>query len=345
MNSAIQLSEYSASPLYNIKAVVQATQISPSTLRAWERRYNMFTPERSASGYRLYSDRDIVIIQWLKTQVDAGMSISQAVAWLESLIEEADDGYASAILPASTHSSPAQEHIAPAQRHGVRDFSSLQQGLLNALLRFDEAACEEALSAAFSLYTIEQVGEELIKPVLVEVGERWHRNEINVTTEHFATHYLMQRLHALLRAVPNTLRGELIWIGCAPHEQHEVGALLLAIYARRAGYRVHYLGPDIPLSDLFSELKRQQPVMVVLSASTLESANELHALVSHIADFGGAVPLIGFGGQVFNRQPALRNRIAGVYLGESALEAVDTIGNLLRNDPRAGGQNHSGHLG
>ena len=86
--TAIRLNEYSTAPLYNIKAVVQSTSISPSTLRAWERRYNMCKPQRSESGYRLYSDRDVAVIRWLKAQVDAGMSISQAVAWLQSLTEE-----------------------------------------------------------------------------------------------------------------------------------------------------------------------------------------------------------------------------------------------------------------
>ena len=88
----IRLNDFATTPLYNIKAVVQATNISPSTLRAWERRYNMCQPQRSDSGYRLYSDRDIAIIRWLKAQVDAGMSISQAVAWLQTLIDESPNG-------------------------------------------------------------------------------------------------------------------------------------------------------------------------------------------------------------------------------------------------------------
>ena len=90
--SEIQLNDFATTPLYNIKAVVQATHISPSTLRAWERRYHMCQPQRSESGYRLYSDRDIAIIRWLKAQVEAGMAISHAVAWLQNLMEESGNG-------------------------------------------------------------------------------------------------------------------------------------------------------------------------------------------------------------------------------------------------------------
>ena len=100
VTTQISLGDYSSTPLYNIKAVVQATGISSSTLRAWERRYQMVTPNRSDSGYRLYSDQDIAVIHWLKTQVESGMSISQAVSWLEQISEKAGDRD-HAILPGS----------------------------------------------------------------------------------------------------------------------------------------------------------------------------------------------------------------------------------------------------
>ncbi len=98
VNTDLRLGDFATTPLYNIKAVVQATNISPSTLRAWERRYHMCRPQRSESGYRLYSERDVAIIRWLKTQVDAGMAISQAVAWLESIVAEAEN-QDDAVLP------------------------------------------------------------------------------------------------------------------------------------------------------------------------------------------------------------------------------------------------------
>ncbi len=69
-------------PVYNMKAVVEATGISAATLRAWERRYGAFSPGRTESGYRLYSARDIAVLRWLKGRVDEGMSISQAISLL-----------------------------------------------------------------------------------------------------------------------------------------------------------------------------------------------------------------------------------------------------------------------
>ncbi len=67
-------------PIYNLKAVVQETGIKPDTLRAWERRYGLPEPQRTASGHRLYTDRDVATLKWLVARQDDGLTISRAVA-------------------------------------------------------------------------------------------------------------------------------------------------------------------------------------------------------------------------------------------------------------------------
>jgi len=74
----LDLERYSDNPIFNTKAVVQQTGVPAPTLRAWERRYDILSPERANNDYRLYSERDIATIHWLKERVDEGMSISQA---------------------------------------------------------------------------------------------------------------------------------------------------------------------------------------------------------------------------------------------------------------------------
>ena len=82
------LEHYSDIPLYNTKAVVQQTGVPAPTLRAWERRYAILSPERANNAYRLYSERDIATIRWLKVRVEAGMSISHAIALLRHMNKE-----------------------------------------------------------------------------------------------------------------------------------------------------------------------------------------------------------------------------------------------------------------
>jgi DNA-binding transcriptional MerR regulator/methylmalonyl-CoA mutase cobalamin-binding subunit len=332
----IQLNDFATTPLYNIKAVVQATNISPSTLRAWERRYNMCQPQRSDSGYRLYSDRDIAIIRWLKAQVDAGMSISQAVAWLQTLIDESANGQSVALPDPSGRIQEAVHAAAPTQLD-VQNFALLHARLLEALLLFNEHEAEQVLGSAFSLYPIEHVGEFVVVPTMVEIGERWHRGELSITREHYATNYLLQRLGAILRVVPNGYSGPLVWVGCAPGEKHEMGILLLCIYLRRAGYQVRYLGQDLPQDDLIAEALAQKPALILFSAAGLEAAANLQKLCEQLVAIDPPRPVVGYGGRAFNVHPALRDGIAGVFVGATALEAVETVGELLTERPRQNG--------
>lgn len=336
MSIGLRLSDYATTPLYNIKAVVQATGISPSTLRAWERRYNMCRPQRSESGYRLYAEREVAVIRWLKAQVDAGMSISQAVAWLDSLAAQSG-GMDQVILPGSAATTPIGDLVGlpVSRREHVRDFDVLQDELLHALMNFREDQAEQIVAEAFAMYPVEQVGEKLFAPVLVEVGERWQRGTLSVTTEHFATNYLQQCLSALLRTMANRGVGPLIWVGCAPSELHEIGALLLSVYLRRAGYRVHYLGQSLSAAGLNGEAQRQQPAMILLSASTQASAEELARLAAQLTHNSHPSPPIGYGGQIFRSKPELRSTVAGIYLGDTAHHAVQQIDKLLLEHPHA----------
>lgn len=379
MSTPLRLDDYPTTPLYNIKAVVQATGISPSTLRAWERRYQMCQPQRSESGYRLYSERDIVVIRWLKTQVDAGMAISQAVSWYENIIEEAgDEGI---VLPtpmtgAGTGLNPGQSFVGQAARQAntpgqaalasrpgallqartvqnparqpdksldvvssidreVRNFAALQADLLQALINFDEESAEYSISEAFSLYSVEAVGENVFLPVLVEIGERWHRGEIGVTTEHFASNYLRQRLGALTRSLPSHNTGALIWVGCAPGEMHEVGAILVALYLKRAGCRVRYLGQNVPGDDLIEEARRYAPAMILLSAASPQTAQDLISLSARLESLSPQ-PIIGYGGQAFNTHQDLRNRINGTFMGATAEEGSLKVQEILGVRPIVG---------
>lgn len=327
MSEDLRLQDYLAVPLYNIKAVEQSTGISASTLRAWERRYNICRPHRAASGYRLYSDRDITIIRWLKTQVDVGMSISQAVAWLENLIEDAGN-LAQVILPGNSEVGPTQ--FVPATHQMMqRNYTTLQSELLQALLTFDETAAEQVLAEAFALYPMELIGENLITPVLVEIGERWHRREITVTREHYASALLQQQLAAILRTAPRPNKKFLIWVMCGPGEDHEIGAMLLTIYLRRAGYQAQYLGKNIMAADLISDVGYYQPALILLSAATEETAQRLGSLTAALNQLTSFRPIVGYGGRIFQQQPTLRNQITGIYMGDSAYEAVANTEELL----------------
>jgi len=336
VSTGLRLGEYAVTPLYNIKAVVQATSISPSTLRAWERRYNIARPQRSDSGYRLYSERDITVIRWLKTQVDAGMSISQAVSWLGKLISEAGT-MEQATLPTAGSGALLHDQTAvlPASYRGkVRDLEILQRELIQTLTNFDEDGADAAIAEAFSIYPVEQVGDKLIIPFLQEISIRQQRGELSITAERFAGHYLSQRLGTLLRLTPNSATGARIWVGSACTGASDAGASLFAIYLRRTGYHVNYLGPNLSsdeenVKDLSHEASRRQLDMILLSATARATAEDVAQLTRQLHQNKLQSTIIAFAGEIYGRNSELRAATPGVYVGAYAKEIVENIGGLL----------------
>jgi DNA-binding transcriptional MerR regulator len=316
-------------PLYNIKAVARLTGVPADTLRRWESRYAVIAPQRTESGYRLYSQRDVDTILWLKARLAEGMSISRACDMLGQM--GGDPG------PAPAQPSPTQGEQASASRDQVRSFDLLQSELLAAFRAIDEVKAGEVVTAALSLYSIEDVCINVIQPALIEVGQGWLDGEISVAVEHFASSFMRARLENLFHSSPHNPYGPLVIVGCAPEEMHELGVMFLAVFLRRAGYRVIYLGQNVPIDSLMSMVEAVRPQVICISATRAETAAslyELRASLDALAEKQGHAPLLSYGGRVFNRYPHITERLGGLYLGEDARAAVRAIDDRIRREPR-----------
>jgi MerR family transcriptional regulator, light-induced transcriptional regulator len=302
------LAHLSDAPVFNTKAVARETGVPADTFRAWERRYGVPRPKRTAGGHRLYSERDIATIRWLRDRTDAGVNISHAVMLLTNTLEAISDE--------------------PAGSDDSRAIGRLVDELVYSLTEFDTHQAERLISEAFALYPFEQVLIEIAQPSLVEIGERWHRGELNVATEHFATQFIRRKLASLLNLFEGGGHRATIIVGCAPSELHDIGALLSALFLVRRGWHVIYLGPQVPLADLLETVRAVKPALVCLSASVIETALELSE-VSRALKLAFPELLFGFGGRVFNLNPELRENVPGVFLGRDARELVETINTLM----------------
>jgi len=123
-------------------------------------------------------------------------------------------------------------------------------------------------------------------------------------------------------------RAPRIVVGCAPGEFHEIGSLMLALFLRRDGYRVDFLGADVHLGDLFEFVRVERPALICLSANSEHTARELRTLPARLAGMRPR-PKFGFGGRIFNIDPKLRASMPGVFLGENAASARETARTLL----------------
>lgn len=64
--------------VYSIGAVAKMLEIPAATLRAWEERYAVLTPVRSAGSQRLYSRAQVEQLRFIKAQIDSGVSAADA---------------------------------------------------------------------------------------------------------------------------------------------------------------------------------------------------------------------------------------------------------------------------
>jgi len=347
----LDLERYSDNPIFNTKAVVQQTGVPAPTLRAWERRYDILSPERANNDYRLYSERDIATIHWLKERVDEGMSISQAIALFrhmkeeyQRLIEERSPSatgspsfYVSLpeaspeerLAGAKKQSSPEIEEtqvqppvkewsLADAERGNYQvifNLRTVQEHLLAAFKKFDESTASTLMASVLSIYTIEQACTDLIAPTMWQIGKMWEVGTITVSVEHFASGFFRGLLTNLLHVSPSSNAGPLVIVCCAPGEAHELAPLMLALFLRRAGIRVAYLGQSIETAGLLQTIKQMAPALICVSLSIPAYLATLIDLARQVQELPLPRPLFVFGGQVFVRYPHLIPQVPGIYLG------------------------------
>ena len=301
-------------PLFNVKVVVNETGLKPDTLRAWERRYGLPQPQRTKGGHRLYSAHDIKVLKWLVARQQEGMSISRAVSHLKQLLAEGIDPFAT--------DEPATPPI-PEEGNIAR----LREAWVTACIGYNETLAENALNQAFAMYPQELVCTAVLQKGLVEIGDLWYTGKVSVQQEHFASALAMRRIQNLITAAPPATRPESIVIGCPAGEMHEFSPLFFALFLRRRGWQVTYLGANIPLHEMQSTLKALNSDLLIMATQHLPGAASMHdtALLAQKLKLPMA-----FAGRVFAAYPGLENTIPGFFLGHDLSHAIEKVETLLK---------------
>ena len=318
----------SQAPTYNIKVVLNQTGIAADTLRAWERRYGLPVPQRTKGGHRLYSDYDIETIKWLMDRQNEGLSISRAVdLWNEQIASGSDP--LAGVASTDSISPLAVPPVSPDST-----LASLRADWVSACSDFDEVIAEQILNQAFSLFPIEAVCIELIQKGMSDIGNLWYENKVSVQQEHFASSLAMRRLDALLSAAPAPTRKETILVGCPAGEWHTFTPLMISLFLRRRGYKVIYLGANVPADRFVETVKDTKANLVLLVAQQLVSAATLQGTANALSNKD--IP-IAFGGRIFNLRPTLKDYIPGYFLGNEIGSAISEIEKVLnsKNLPKA----------
>jgi DNA-binding transcriptional MerR regulator len=242
--------------------------VSPELLRAWERRYGLLRPARSAGGLRLYSPADVERVALMQHHLAEGLAAAEAAALAarQAVDEEA-----------------ARTALRPA---------TIREELSEALEAFDEPRAQAILDRLLALATLDTVLSEVVVPYLRELGERWERGEVSVAQEHFASSVVRGRLLGLARGWGLGLGPTAVLAGL-PGEQHDLGLIAFGLALRSRGWRIVYLGPDSPIDTVSEVSRRIEPSLVVLNAVSGERVRpvlpKLRALARrHAVALGGS---------------------------------------------------------
>ncbi len=241
---------------------------SPTLLRAWERRYGLLRPLRSAGGFRLYGPEDERRVRAMQALLAAGLAARQA---------------AEAVL--STPDGDLDALPGPAPAAAADPIGADRSLLAAAMARLDDAGAHAALDRLLATYGATTVISDAIIPYLVDLGDRWANGQAQITEEHFATSLIRGRLLGLARGWDGG-SGPRALLACPSGELHDLGLICFGIGLRGHGWRITYLGADTPQTTLVEAATRLSPRVTVLAAT---SSSRLLALAGELT--ASAIPL------------------------------------------------------
>lgn len=253
---------------YRIHIAAEMSGVSEGLIRAWERRYGVLKPRRSASGYRNYTDADIEVLRRLKKLTEEGVAIAEAVRLLPQVRREAKE-----------HLEAREAPRKPPQADQVMRW---RQEVLVAAERLDQQTVEAILDDAMASLPPVAFFEELLVPLQREVGERWHAGTLTVAEEHLVTQAARQRVLTLMHQAPRRAKRHVV-CACLPLEDHELGLMGAALRFRHAGWRVTFLGARTPGEHLARVVRAVKPDLVALSAVGSDTREPLAKTLAGIA--------------------------------------------------------------
>lgn len=243
-------------PKYSIKIVARRTGLSAHAIRIWEKRYAAVSPERTSTNRRLYSDADVERLLLLHQATLSGHAIGQ-VARLSTVNLRK--------LLGAEGKAAARPQKAASLDSDALPTPALFDACLTAVKRLDPEALKSALENAEIVLSKPMLIEKLLVPLMHKIGDLWRDGILRVNHEHMATAVVRSFLGNFRVAyeTPPTAPG--IVITTPIGQLHELGALMAAATATSEGWRVTYLGPNLPAEEIAAAAKQNQAKAIGLS--------------------------------------------------------------------------------
>jgi len=251
---------------YPIRAVSRLTGIAIDTLRAWERRYNAVTPVRDDRG-RMYTDADVTRLRLLREAVDHGHSIGRLSKLSDEELRRLEATAKAVVAPSGD-----------VARQSLLDTDALRTSLYS----FNTVGVDHEISRLASVMRPLELLQDVLMPVLAQVGDDWHRGRARIAHEHLMSAAVRNILGSFLRLHARPTTPARLLFATVSGDRHEIGTLGAAMLAASSGLGVAYLGPDLPARDIVDSVKAAGAHVLVLGltgSAGKTAARELGTIV------------------------------------------------------------------
>lgn len=246
----------SSQPRHPIQVVARRTGLSQDVIRAWERRHHAVAPERSGTARRLYSDDDVDRLVLLRRATLQGRRIGDIAHLpsddLRSMVERDDS---------ETEKAP----VAPGHGGNGHLAAAHLESCLDAVRTLDSIRLEAALSKSALTLGTPALMERVLAPLLRQVGDLWQDGTMTAGHEHLASVLVASLLNSLRSAYATPGPGPEVVVTTPAGQLHELGSLMAAVAAASTGWKVSYLGPNLPAEEIAAAAGARHAKAVALS--------------------------------------------------------------------------------
>ena len=306
--------------MYTIKHAAERTGVSEATLRAWERRYALVSPERTEGGYRVYSEDDLRRIRDVVDLVEQGSTPSLAARQVREAgpAETGEGGSRPGPTTAGAHPFAAPRSSRPQRQ------DEATARLVAAATEIDPVAVGAVLDEQLSVSSFEQVVDGWLMPALVEVGRGWASGRMSVAGEHLVAHAVHRRIAAAFDAARVGGGASSVVVGLPAGVHHELGLFAFSVALRRAGVNVIHLGPDVPLEAWRAALDVHGARAAVTAAPMGEDVAAARAVVRGLRRSHSSLTLV-VGGAHQDAVTGTRVTRPGHLIGAGAASVAESL--------------------
>ena len=223
---------------YSMAQVEALSGIKAHTLRIWERRYNFLNPSRTQSNIRFFSDIQLIQLVNFGILLRNGYKISKVEKMPQDQIHELVDQILS--LTKVNVDNKGKEDI---------------QSLTLAMLAMDEMKFNEIFNAHIIRKGLLGTVRDLIYPFLHHIGILWNTQKTMPAQEHFISCLIRKKIISAIDMIPHPpVQAKKIIFFLLEDEHHEIGILLASFIAAERGYKVYYLGQNVPSENIHEVL-------------------------------------------------------------------------------------------